>query len=252
MKSRMFAVFSLGALAATISMGAVQFASASGGKTITACANKSTGAMRLITKGSCKKDERRLSWNQQGIQGPAGPQGAPGANASTASNNSGNGSIYDSAGAYIGQLVDVSDGIWYDEYKIARDGVYFHIGSDGGIYDQIYFDGPNCTGTAFVFTYETRQWPRQLSRSEAILALAPGSQTVRWYRPNSGELTLLTPASVMGEYFRTGGLDTYINQIDGVGSCTNLTGYTASLNRTVEPFTPPMVFTINSPLRMTP
>ena len=78
MKSRMFAIFSLGALAATISLGAVQFAAASGGSTITACANKSTGAMRLLAKGSCKKTERKVVWNQEGIQGQTGAQGIPG------------------------------------------------------------------------------------------------------------------------------------------------------------------------------
>jgi hypothetical protein len=74
----MFAVFSLGALAATISLGAVQYVAASGGTTITACANKSTGAMRLLSKGSCKKTERKATWNQQGIQGLTGPAGAKG------------------------------------------------------------------------------------------------------------------------------------------------------------------------------
>jgi hypothetical protein len=74
----MFAVFSLGALAATISLGAVQYVAASSGSTITACANKSTGAMRLLSKGSCKKTERKVMWNQQGIQGQTGAQGVQG------------------------------------------------------------------------------------------------------------------------------------------------------------------------------
>ena len=190
MKSRMFAIFSLGALAATISLGAVQFAAASGGSTITACANKSTGAMRLLAKGSCKKTERKVVWNQEGIQGQTGAQGIPGTpgvigvngvNGASTSQGSTDGNVYDSSGKYIGQLVDVNDGAWYDEYKIAHDGVYFHLGSDGGVYGQIYFDGANCTGTPFVFGSLNRQWPRQLSRSEAVLTLAPGSQTVRWY-----------------------------------------------------------------------
>jgi hypothetical protein len=263
----MFAVFSLGALAATISLGAVQFAAASGGSTITACANKSTGAMRLLSKGSCKKTERKVAWNQQGIQGQTGAQGIqgqtgaqgipgtpgiPGVNSVSTSEGSADGNVYDASGKYIGQLVDVVDGMWYDEYKIALDGVYFHIGSEGGVYGQIYFDGANCTGTPFVFGSLNRQWPRQLSRSEAVLTLAPGSQTVRWYRPNSGSLTLLTPVSVMSDYFSQEEDLSWIDQLDGIGSCTNFSGEPASLHRTVELITPPVDFITNSPLRLTP
>jgi hypothetical protein len=251
----MFAVFSLGALAATISLGAIQYVAASGGSTITACANKSTGVMRLLSKGSCKKTERKVAWNQQGIQGQAGLQGipgAPGVNGASTSDVSADGNVYDTSGKYIGLLVDVSDGSWYDEYKIARDGVYFHLGSDGGVYGQIYFDGPNCTGTSFVYGDVNRQWPRQLSRSEAVLTLAPGSQTVRWYRPNSDSFTLLTPASVMADYVSLTEDDDWIGQIDGLGGCTNLSGRTARLHRTVELFTGPVDFTINSPLQLTP
>jgi hypothetical protein len=246
-KSRIFAVFSLGALAATISMGAVSFATASGGSTITACANKSTGAMRLLAKGSCKKTENKVTWNKQGIQGIPG---TPSVNGAATSEISADGNIYDSSGKYIGQLVDVADGSWYDEYKIARAGIYFHLGSDGGIYGKIYFDGPNCTGTPHI-RGGSRQWPRQLSRSEAVLTLSPGTQTVRWYRPNSGSLTLLTTVSVMTDFHRTDEGDGWFDQLDGVGSCTNISGESASLKRTVELITPPVDFTINSPLRMT-
>lgn len=49
------------------------YAIASGGGTMTACAKKSNGALRLANK--CKKSEKRVSWN---IQGPPGATGAPG------------------------------------------------------------------------------------------------------------------------------------------------------------------------------
>lgn len=68
MKSRMFAAFGLGALTATISLGAVQYVSAANDSKITACVNKSTGSMRHLTKGACKKSERKLTWNQSGPQ----------------------------------------------------------------------------------------------------------------------------------------------------------------------------------------
>jgi Collagen triple helix repeat (20 copies) len=56
------------------------------GDTITACAAKANGRLRLISaSASCKASERRLSWNvagpagAKGDAGPPGPQGDPGA-----------------------------------------------------------------------------------------------------------------------------------------------------------------------------
>jgi hypothetical protein len=52
------------------------------GSTITACAKKSSGAMRLITNGKpCKKSERTITWGSQGDSGATGATGAPGADA---------------------------------------------------------------------------------------------------------------------------------------------------------------------------
>ena len=94
-----FKSFALGFCCAAISLGAVTYVSASSDSTIKACANKKTGVMRYIAKGSCnKKTETSLSWNQmgpQGLPGTAGPAsingirgetgavGAPGAKGET-------------------------------------------------------------------------------------------------------------------------------------------------------------------------
>jgi hypothetical protein len=49
-------------------------------ETITACAAKSNGSMRVISAGSsCRSHERRLSWNVRGPKGGAGPAGPTGA-----------------------------------------------------------------------------------------------------------------------------------------------------------------------------
>jgi hypothetical protein len=46
---------------------------------VKACANKKSGALRLLTKGKCsRKKERALSLSQTGPAGATGPQGAPG------------------------------------------------------------------------------------------------------------------------------------------------------------------------------
>jgi hypothetical protein len=56
-------------------------------KTITVCADKTTGVLHLKTRGRCKRSQTRVTWNQQGPQGPEGqqgPAGQPGAPAATA------------------------------------------------------------------------------------------------------------------------------------------------------------------------
>lgn len=72
-----FRSFVIGFGCAALSLGAITYANAAGDATLKACANKTSGAMRYISKGSCKKTETSLSWNQMG---PSGMSGAAGAN----------------------------------------------------------------------------------------------------------------------------------------------------------------------------
>jgi hypothetical protein len=45
-----------------------------------ACVNKSTGAVRVVSKTTvCKSTENKIMWNEIGPAGPAGPKGATGA-----------------------------------------------------------------------------------------------------------------------------------------------------------------------------
>ena len=77
-----FKSFATGFACAALSLGAVTYANAAGDKTLKACANKTTGVMRYISKGSCKKTETSLSWNQMGptgLSGSAGTNGTAGA-----------------------------------------------------------------------------------------------------------------------------------------------------------------------------
>jgi hypothetical protein len=73
-----FVCFVLGVVCCAVTLGAVQFVSAASNSTIKACANKTTGTMRYLAKGSCKKTETLLSWSQQGPQGLPGSQGPSG------------------------------------------------------------------------------------------------------------------------------------------------------------------------------
>ena len=67
-----FRSFAIGFGCAALSLGAVTYANAATNATLKACANKTTGVMRYISKGSCKKTEKLLSWNQMGPQGANG------------------------------------------------------------------------------------------------------------------------------------------------------------------------------------
>ncbi len=58
--------------------GGYAIAATGGGKTITACANKRTGALFLHTRGRCKRGFKKITWNQQGRQGAQGRPGAQG------------------------------------------------------------------------------------------------------------------------------------------------------------------------------
>jgi hypothetical protein len=52
-------------------------AATAGSPLIRACANKRTGALRLGTR--CRRNERRVTWNQIGPRGATGPRGRSGA-----------------------------------------------------------------------------------------------------------------------------------------------------------------------------
>jgi hypothetical protein len=75
-----FKSFVIGFACAALSLGAVTYVNAASNATLKACANKTTGIMRYISKGSCKKTEKALSWNQTGPQGAAGVAGTNGQN----------------------------------------------------------------------------------------------------------------------------------------------------------------------------
>ena len=80
-----FAVISLAVTFTAVSIGVINYANAASDVSIKACANTSTGALRLLTKGSCKAGEKQVSWNQQGPIGLTGPQGAAGPQGATGS-----------------------------------------------------------------------------------------------------------------------------------------------------------------------
>jgi hypothetical protein len=58
--------------------GGYAIAASTATKTITACANKRTGELFLSTHGRCTKRQKKVAWNQRGLQGSHGMTGATG------------------------------------------------------------------------------------------------------------------------------------------------------------------------------
>jgi hypothetical protein len=110
MQFNRLSAFTLGVIITAASVGAVSFANAAGDATLKACANKTTGAMRYISKGSCKKTEKLLSWSQMGPQGLPGSDGTKG-DTGTAGTNGSNGQnlhVIDAAGKDLGVALSSS------------------------------------------------------------------------------------------------------------------------------------------------
>ena len=199
--------FAIGFGCAALSIGAVTYASAASDATLKACANKTTGAMRYIAKGSCKKTETSLLWSQMG------PQGLPGATGPTgvAGTNGQNFHVIDATGRDLGIALSSSattanimfeGGIWqlsntgYNQYQIQGD--FYPSGS--------YIDS-SCV---------TPYWGAPGGFS-GLLQSARGAMTVsgttKYFKPTG------TPflGSTMKFYGRRGLL------VDGVRACIEIT-----------------------------
>ena len=160
MKFNRLGAFTLGVVITAVSVGAVSFVNAAGDATLKACANKKTGVMRYISKGSCnKKTETSLSWNQMGRQGLSGAAGLAGSNGTkgdtgTAGINGTDGkswNVVDSTGKVLGDYVSyvpsqttggTSNSSWF---VFLRDGLIFQakttqeeFKSTGGTMGQYY------------------------------------------------------------------------------------------------------------------
>jgi len=112
--------FLAGALIATVISTGVTYAVASmSSETITACAHKKTGDLRIMTGKKCKKSERAVSWSAgvaqatQGAWGPKGDTGSPGTQGAPGSNGISQGYWSASGGGFVSRdesgFVAISD-----------------------------------------------------------------------------------------------------------------------------------------------
>ena len=162
-----FKSFAIGFACAALSLGAVTYANAASNGTLKACANKTTGAMRYIAKGSCKKTETSLSWNQMGPQGLPGAAGSNGTNgesgakgdAGISGSNGQNFYVVDADGKSLGRFVttsiNTSYGILVDNRLWAADPMGFGF---YGVPDSIsYYSDALCQNRLFT-NYHSPQW----------------------------------------------------------------------------------------------
>ncbi|HME03002.1 MAG TPA: hypothetical protein VKG38_08220, partial [Solirubrobacteraceae bacterium] len=64
-----------------VACGGLAVAASPSSPVVRACANKKTGVLRLASK--CRKGERAVSWNKEGLPGPQGLTGATGTTGAT-------------------------------------------------------------------------------------------------------------------------------------------------------------------------
>lgn len=86
-------------------LGTVGYVTAASDDSITACANKATGVIRIASSGKCKKSENKLTWNRQGPIGERGPQGAQGLAGQTTVSSSSDLVVVDAQNRTLGPLV---------------------------------------------------------------------------------------------------------------------------------------------------
>lgn len=116
MKLSHITAFALGGAVSILALGAPRFINAESGAQIKACANKKTGTMRLLAKGSCnKRTETSISWNAQGLAGSPGPQGETGAKGDAGAKGEPGASaktfhVVDAAGRDLGTALSIYDG----------------------------------------------------------------------------------------------------------------------------------------------
>ena len=174
MQFNRLSAFTLGVIITAASVGAVSYANAAGNKTLKACANKTTGAMRYNSKGSCKKTETSLSWSQMG------PQGLPGA-AGTAGTNGADGAKGDSGTAGSNGTVGTNGTNGQNFYAVDSTGktlgpVISHCdGCNGDSAVGVLIDGKN-------WSFETsRYYISNSEPSNSAFAYKDSSCTQPWF-----------------------------------------------------------------------
>jgi hypothetical protein len=182
LKLNRLGAFTLGVLFSASSIGAVTFVNAASDSTIRACANKKTGAMRFIAKGSCAKNETLLSWNKTGPSGMQGPIGSPGP-----PGNSGQVHAIDANGKDLGIVLDADstwvtvlyqDGLWTWRRTEYYGADFISNFRDSSCSIPLFVDEPDMGLTS----PNQRQWP---STTRFLVSKSQDQSPTAAYRPKN-------------------------------------------------------------------
>ena len=227
-----FKSFAIGFACAALSLGAVTYVNAASNATLKACANKKTGAMRYISKGSCKKTEKALSWNQMGPQGVAGTNGQ-------------NFHVIDAAGRDLGVALSSSA----TAANIMYEGGIWTLQNTGEI-ETTLITGVMDASTKFSDSSCVTPYWKAPSQFAGLIQMARGVRTVsgttKYYKPSG------TPylGSTSKFYSRQGSI------VNGVRACVEITDsdqvaefaatyFTNVVEVTPPPFTAPFTIVAN-------
>lgn len=113
MRLRFFAGFLAGIIFTVALIGSTTWLRADDANVIHACANKRTGVLRYIAKGSCtKKTETAISWGVIGPAGPQGPMGESGAKGESGKQGEAGAKGTPGARALVVDATDKNLGVW--------------------------------------------------------------------------------------------------------------------------------------------
>jgi hypothetical protein len=138
---------------------------ASNTKTITVCADKSTGVLHLKTRGRCKSSQTRVSWNQQGPPGPQGGQGPTG--------SQGPAGAAGPTGAQGRAAVSVWAHVADDGTVLAGQGIAVHHVPSSGTYQVTIIDG--------ICAHENNAPVISVSDSNPPAGHGAGTFPIAWY-----------------------------------------------------------------------
>ncbi len=210
MKFSRLGAFTLGVVITAVSVGAVSFVNAAGNGTLKACANKKTGVMRYISKGSCnKKTETSLSWNQMGPTGLSGAAGVAGTNGSDFQ-------LIDAAGKVLGLMIGPTGGIgdyqiisgdhlWVvnsDSYRISGTGYALgSIFSDSSCTTSLGLRSSMSVPSQVTFGYRLAQEGSMFKAGDLYSQVSDNSKNL--YQSNSGTCSLMTESAKREQEWQT-------------------------------------------------
>lgn len=210
-KSSLIVVLALIAASTSIADSAIGASSAS----ITVCAKKSDGALRLSKSGNCASSERKLILGQQGTVGPQGPIGATGPAGATGPQGERGARgpagaagaslvVRDANGLLVGYLLDVPEygrpadsvvtesflftgasnmmRVWNPTVRKA-----FSISTDGLVtVFPLYFESSDCSGSAlFIGAFSEGGFGGFFNANSPVPTRVIPGGTTRWYSLDS-------------------------------------------------------------------